>query len=34
MSDNELKMIREWIIWHIMREPKIMHEPARSCGGR
>ena len=28
MSESELKMVREWIIWHIMREPKIMHEPA------
>lgn len=27
MSEGELKIVREWIIWHIMREPKILHDP-------
>ena len=25
MTEGELKMVREWIIWHIMREPRIIH---------
>lgn len=28
MSDEQLKIIREWIIWYIMREDKILHDPA------
>lgn len=28
MSEGELKIVREWIIWHIMREPKILFDPA------
>ena len=24
MSEGELKKVREWIIWHIMREPNIV----------
>lgn len=27
MSIEQLKIVREWIIWYIMREPKILHDP-------
>ena len=29
MTDEQLKIIREWIIWHIMRNPHVMHSDAR-----